>query len=500
MRSVNGEIELKLEVDARSRPLLLRQPLLEAAAAQRKTQLSVYYDTAKGALRKHGYSLRVRSANGGFVQTVKPTTASAGLFARDEWESDVDSIEPDLGKLAGLPLEPLWRDGKLNKLAPVVRSQVERTSWLLEQGENAFQIDFDEGTITAGGNSQPLCELELELVRGESAQLVRAARELAGFVPMRIGVLSKADRGFALADGSLGRVSKADAVAVDERMTVADAFTVIGNACIKHYRLNEPLVIASQTPEALHQARVAMRRLRSAFTLFRSAVRDAEYERLRQELRWFTAQLGDARNLDVYLQQDLPEEERRALTERREQAYRLVIDAMGSQRLRDLMLDLVGWVALGDWRSGKQALRPIGPYAEQQLEKLWSTIEGPAAGLAGMEEEARHELRIQVKKLRYAVEFLRGVFPAEAKRQKRFAAAAEGLQEALGKLNDLATARTLGLAGEEPDTDQDAGEHLAEAERHAARLNKDRPFWRSEATHAAIGWLLPAVGRKTRRH
>ena len=76
---------------------------------------------------------------------------------------------------------------------------------------------------------------------------------------------------------------------------------MIANACIQHYRLNEPLVIATRDAAALHQTRVAMRRLRSAFTLFRPALHGAEYQRLRNELRWFTAQLGDARNLDVYL-------------------------------------------------------------------------------------------------------------------------------------------------------------------------------------------------------
>jgi inorganic triphosphatase YgiF len=497
--SVKGEVELKLEVDPKCAQRLKRHALLEAAVARCSPQLTVYYDTAKGTLRKHGYSLRVRSANGGFVQTVKPTTESAGLFARDEWESPVDSIEPDLEQLAGLPLEPLWRAGKLRKLRPVVRSEVQRTSWRLEEGESAFQIDFDEGEISGGGNSQRLCELELELLDGDAAELVRAARRLADRVPMRVGVLSKAERGFALADGTLDRVHKAGPVAVNACMTIGEAFTVVAHACIRHYRLNEPLVIATQKPAVLHQSRVAMRRLRSAFTLFRPAIRDNEYGRLRDELRWFTSQLGDARNLDVYLERELPEDERRALTDRRQQAYRRVIRAMGSQRLRDLMLDLVGWVAVGDWRSNKRAFRPIAPFAARRLEKLWSTIAGPAAEIADIEEEDRHRLRIQVKKLRYAVEFLRGVFPEEAKRQKLFAAAVEGLQEALGKLNDLATARAFARPDEADQAEeQDEGELLAEAGRYARQLTRIGPFWASEAAVEDENWPLRSVARQAR--
>jgi CHAD domain-containing protein len=263
--------------------------------------------------------------------------------------------------------------------------------------------------------------------------------------------------------------------------------------------LNEPLVIATQKPAVLHQSRVAMRRLRSAFTLFRPAVRDGEYGRLRDELRWFTSQLGDARNLDVYLERELPDDERLALTDRREQAYRRVIRAMGSQRLRDLMLDLVGWVAVGDWRSNKRAIRPIAPFAAKRLEKLWSSIAGPAAEIADIEEKARHQLRIQVKKLRYAVEFLRGVFPEEAKRQKRFAGAVEGLQEALGKLNDLATARMFGLPDDANQAEeQDEGELLAEAQRYARQLAKIGPFWASEAVLEVENWLLRSVAKQVR--
>ena len=205
-------------------------------------------------------------------------------------------------------------------------------------------MDFDEGEIAGGDNSQRLCELELELLDGQAADLLAAARQIADEVPMRVGVLSKAERGFALADGTLGRVNKAVPLAVDARMTVGDAFALIAHACIRHYRLNEPLVIATQAPPVLHQARVAMRRLRSAFALFRPAIADGEYLRLREELRWFTSQLGDARNLDVYLERELQERERRALMRQRKRAYCQVIAAMGSQRLRDLLLDLVGWL------------------------------------------------------------------------------------------------------------------------------------------------------------
>ena len=235
---MNGEIELKLEVDPKSAALIKRLPLLASAPRQQAKQLSIYYDTAKGALRKHGYSLRVRKSGSGFVQTVKSTSEDAGLFSREEWEWPVDSIEPDLARLHGLPLEPLARSGKLRKIHPVVRTDVRRTSWRIEAGQSAIQIDLDEGDIGAGKRNQPICELELELLTGEAGELLRIAREIAGQIPVRIGVLSKAERGFALAAGKLDKVHKAGTVAVEADMTIAEAFTVIANDCLQHYRLN----------------------------------------------------------------------------------------------------------------------------------------------------------------------------------------------------------------------------------------------------------------------
>ena len=477
---MSAEVELKLEVEAEDIARFKRHPLLKGARSRSAPQLSIYYDTRGGALARHGYTLRVRSVDGGFVQTVKPTTQGAGLFARDEWEVPVDSIEPDLGKLAGLPLEAVWRSGKLKKLSPMIRSEVKRTSWRVGRNCSEIQLDLDEGQIEAGGRSHWLSELELELLSGTAEDLVLAAHEIAGRVPVRVGVLSKAERGFAMAVGALDKAHKAGPVAVDESMSIGEAFAVIAQACIKHYRLNEPLVIAGKDASALHQSRVAMRRLRSAFTMFKPALRDPQYEQLREELRWFTSQLGDARNLDVYLERDLAPRERWSLTRDREQAYQRVIEAMGAQRLRKLMLDIVGWVAVGEWRSSPQAQRPIARFAEKRLDKLWFSI-GPAGDIEAMDEIDRHELRIQVKKIRYAVEFLRGVFPALAKKQKRFAGEVEGLQEALGNLNDLATARTLGPADQPDGQDQEAEQqHLAEAQRHARKLLRIGPYWRTE--------------------
>ncbi|CAA9521072.1 MAG: Inorganic triphosphatase [uncultured Sphingomonas sp.] len=475
------EIELKLDLVGDQSALVRSDPLFQEAESRTARQTSVYYDTPKKLLAKNGFSLRVRRSGEAFVQTLKRTVSSDGLFTRDEWEWEVPSEALDCGKLDGLPVELPTEAEKLGrKLQPVLRSEVERTSWRLRQGSSNVQVDWDVGRLTADRQCLDFAEIEFELLEGTAADVVAAARALAERVPARLGVLSKAERGAALADGALDRVAKAAPVSITPDLTVAEAFAAIMHACLKHYRLNEQLVIRSRPADALHQARVALRRLRSAFSFFRPAIADDRYLRLREDLRWFTAQLGDARNLDVYLQRELDGGERAAAGRRREQAYDQVVEAMNATKLRLLLIDLTGWAAIGPWRSGKLADRSIRGFARKRLDKLWATIAPTRGLLAQMDEDSRHRLRIQIKKLRYAVEFFRDVYP-RTKRRKRFTEAVEGLQEALGKLNDLATARLLApeLTGQAPQESAEETDNLRAAESFLEQLCDAGPFWQS---------------------
>lgn len=475
------EVELKLEIDPANLLLLLQDPLL-AGDALSVDQVTVYYDTAKTSLKKHGFTLRVRDVDGRYIQTVKSAADSVGLMSRSEFECGVKSMAPDPASLTELPLADLLDDAEL---LPFIRSNVTRTSSELELAGSRIRLDIDRGSVTAGKRTEDFAEVELELVEGTPASLVIAARRLADRVPVRLGVLSKAERGFRLAEGKRNKISKADAVQVHQGMTIAEAFEVIVHACLKHYRLNEPLVIRDCKAEALHQGRVAMRRLRSAFSLFKPAIEDVEFQHLRHELRWFTSQLGDARNLDVYLNRDLDDEERSKLMEDRDRAYVRVADAMNSQRFRRLLVDIVGWTAIGSWRSAKQASRPITAFANLRLDRLWRTIEGAGHHVAAMDETTRHGLRIQVKKIRYAIEFLEGLYPQSRQEEKAFGKAVEDLQEELGRLNDLATARGLGQVADSGWLigSYEERRHLKSAEEAFSDLLKIGDFWR-ETDHS----------------
>jgi CHAD domain-containing protein len=266
-------------------------------------------------------------------------------------------------------------------------------------------------------------------------------------------------------------------------MNVAEGFAIIGQSCIRHFHLNEVIIRRERNPEALHQARVAMRRLRAALSVFRPALRDRQFEPLREELRWFTGQLGGARNLDVYLEQKgLSRGVRKALKQERKLAYDRVTEALRSKRLRLMMIDLVAWIALGRWQHNEKAKRPLGGYAVRRIDRLWRKVASHGE-LEPMHGEERHELRIEVKKLRYALEFVEPLNTGAGRRKKQFTNAIEALQESLGVLNDLVTARAIAtLVGDSRELERlrSADMHEKCVRKAQACLDKVRkigPYW-----------------------
>lgn len=523
-RGVAREIELKLELDpsgARSFRRSASGSLGSSDGATRRLD-SVYFDTRKHKLGRNGYSLRIRHDGDRRIQTLKAENgAGAGVFDRPEWECDVTADEPDPAIFDGSLASGLA--ASLGPLAPVFETQVERTTWTVEEGGSAIEIVVDEGTVSAGAAVARIAEIELELKRGEAADLFRLARRLAAGGRLRLAVRSKSERGYALLDGGAQAGLKAEPVRVRPGMNAAEAFQVVARSCIRHFRLNETSLIEARAAESLHQARVAMRRLRSAFTLFREVVADEEVERIKRELRDVSSLLGEARNLDVFAsrmkaQAESPGEAGHgaaSLLDRiaadriaadRERAYDRVLRRLGSKRFRLFTLDLAAWIESGPWltrdETAAERRRPAPDFAAAVLQRHWRKVRKKGRHLDRLEPEARHRVRIDAKKLRYACEFFVGLTEGgkARRRRKAFLAELEALQSSLGDLNDIATGEemvaSLARDGAGPPPDSDAGASAArvgpaseevperEAQLLACAVKAQRgvadaqPFWR----------------------
>jgi len=502
------EIELKLELDTadlgRVREELRRRAERDG---ERQTLEAVYYDTKRFALREAGISLRVRRSGERRIQTIKAgKAAAAGLFQRAEWEREIEGEAPDPAAAAGTALEPFVTGAKPKKIKPVFVLRVERDLFYLRQDRSEVEVTLDEGMVEADSRSEPVSELELELKRGAPPDLFALAKALSENLPVRLGIRTKAERGYALLEGKPLEVVKAAAVALTPEMTTAEAFQAIGRACLQHLIANEAVLRARRDPDAVHQMRVAMRRLRAAISLFGDVVEDEERDRLKEELRWMSNRLGEARDLDVFLGKTLaPVRERHpeaqelaelaaSLEAKRDEAYVEARAAATSPRFRALVLDTTAWIETGAWLSAGDASpreMPIKTFAEKQLSRRAKKVRRRGAGLETLDAETRHRVRIEIKKLRYAAEFFSGVFGGKgrAKRLKAFLSTLAHLQETLGDLNDMAVSRdmTAGHAGDGPDRARELIEQ-AQAARGEARLEEAvaayrafteaEPFWR----------------------
>ncbi|ATE64565.1 CYTH and CHAD domain-containing protein [Rhizorhabdus dicambivorans] len=444
------EIELKLEFDPSDRERLLGCALLGVEGQSPKRLCATYFDTPDLKLDKAGYVLRIRKEGTRHVQTVKAASRqAAGLFVRGEWERKVGGGKPVLDDKAG-PLTQLFDAATLEKIAPLFVTDVERLAGPIERKDGSLvEYAIDAGEVRAGARHQALSEIELELKQGSPETLFDLARTLNETVPLRLGVQSKSERGYALARNRSAAAVRAEPIRLDKGMTAGDGFAAITAACIRQYRLNEDLLLRSGGVEPLHQARVALRRLRSAFWLFRPLLEgDDKAAMFAAELRWLAGELGEIRDIDALLPR-LEGVQRTSLAAMRESRFVHLCNQLQTGRARLLPIDLAEWLSIGPWRGETAGPGPrdrdLRGFAADRLERLRRRIKREGKGLADLADDHRHEVRKDAKKLRYAAEFFVSLYPGRKPRRRmdRFLDRLEALQDKLGELNDRAAAPAL---------------------------------------------------------
>jgi len=507
------EVELKLAFDPADAAQIASHPALEASLVPPEEQelVSTYFDTPDCALHNAGVYLRIRESGGRYVQTVKSAKSTTELLERFEWEREISGRTPDLDGAQGTALQPLLTPKVRALLQPMFATRIRRNIHRIGQNGSEIEVAIDRGEIATRQHTRPICELELELKRGEKKALFRLARILAETVPLRLEVKTKAERGFELLQDGAFKAEKAAEIDVAPEMTAGEAFRAIALNCLRQIIANEPAMCAGQA-EALHQMRIGLRRLRAAIAIFADVVGDEDVEKIKAELKWITRELGPARDLDVFavdvlapLKASHPEDEGIAATHRdfegmRAMAYASAAGAVRSGRFRAAMLDLAEWVEIGQWTVDKERkalrTRAVAKHAKKELARLRKRTKSKGADLRHRSVRQRHRLRIRAKRLRYATEFFASTFPGEtgAKRRVESLSALKDLQDALGGLNDLATRHALiadGLEGDAREAEKSASATrlaaadtqaetlMLKAEQAFARFAQTKAFWKT---------------------
>ncbi|MFN3889725.1 MAG: CHAD domain-containing protein [Beijerinckiaceae bacterium] len=450
------EIEVKLE----AAPAILRDaftlaPFAGATLLRGRTCATTYFDTPDNALSRAGMALRVRRTGRRRIMTFKwPARDAQGAFARGELEAVIHADSPDPQLLGaevaaliaettgGLPLEPRSQTIFRRRIATI-----ERDGALIEAA-------LDRGRILAEARKAHIAELELEIKRGDPAALFDFASALTdhGF---RVAAAPKGLRGHWLATGEGPSETRAIAPALSRDMPLDDAIAAILDANLGQFVANWP-ALSPDCPEAVHQMRVALRRLRSALGLFNKAMPCESFARFRAEAKRIASAMGDARDQDVIREliehgpaQALGYETRfepllKASARKRAAAYRNVRTLIESPETSRFVLELQAAIARRAWRAGDEIEPALGApeFARRALDRLDRRARKRGKGLVRLAPEQRHEARIALKNLRYAADFFSSLF-GRGKDAKRFGRAIGDLQDALGAYNDAIVARTI---------------------------------------------------------
>lgn len=445
MGARNTEVELKLAVGSASAK---RAAERELGAARPRGLESIYYDTEDGRLRAAGYSLRVRREGETWSQALK---GGDGL-RRFEDERPIGSADPEVSRLEATPAAGLIAAAE--DLRPLFRVTVQRRSRVRKVGASRIELSLDEGELAALDRTWPILELELELKSGRAEDVFVEARRLTETEALVPTFASKAERGHALRDGALGEPARAYFHPLDPKRPAGIAFQAIGRSCLAHLAVNAGLIQRGQRLEATHQARVALRRLRVALTVFKPFLAGDRRESLKGELVWLTGELEDARNLDVFALEAFRPAARlmadpapmtafgKALLGAQRGAYRRATAAIDGARYRRLLIDAAEWIETADWSraalTAREASIPLRRFARQALDRRRKAMKARAAALDWKDPLARHTLRIETKKMRYASEFFAGLADGRHEgRRRAFTDALEALQASLGRLNDI---------------------------------------------------------------
>jgi len=300
------------------------------------------------------------------------------------------------------------------------------------------------------------------------------------------------------------RPQKAGRIDLDANLTPLAAARAVVAAGLEQLQANEEGVLRSTAPEFVHQARIALRRMRSSLQLFREVIGAQRAAAWRSQLGGAAAALGVARDWDVFATESLPPAAaaygdrvaarslEAAVARRRRNAREAAREILRAPQHARVVLEIARWLSTPDPAAIDAGCAPLEEFASKIIRKRHKRLLAGAKGLEKMSPAERHQVRIDAKRLRYGVEGFAAVF--KARRVKRYVRGLTALQDALGRANDAATAQRLlaeldpsapfaafaqgwFAAREQDDTDLLQG--------FVARLSECKRFWRKKPAKQA---------------
>lgn len=454
-----NEIELRIQVPVTARRAV--EAGVATATAQRTRLQAIYFDTPDRRLARAGVALRLRKEGRRWVQTLKAGDPHAMQrfehnVARPRLGANVhaETLQPDPALHEGteggdllaraLRLEEGEPAAALNAL---FRTDIRRCHRIVRTAKGSVELAFDVGFISAGARRLPVCELEVELLRGSPGAVIAVASRWVARHGLWLEVRSKAERGERLAQDPASQPApphRASALQLTRGHDLDSAFRAVVANGLAHALPNASEIASGDyAEEHLHQLRVAVRRLRTALRFFEGWT-ELIQPGWSDTLAATFEQLGSMRDRDALAAAVVPDLRDAGAPWFELPPLEAAADPVAVVRANALTQTWLELLALGQHDPDQTPRGDTATFQTKAGERLdvWlHQVRSDARRFDRLDDAARHRLRRRVKRLRYAAEFL-----APLHASKSVALFMKGLapvQDSLGHLNDVNVALTL---------------------------------------------------------
>jgi CHAD domain-containing protein len=423
---------------------------LEIVEERERHRIEDYFDTADGRLRRAGFGFVESRDEEGAALVVVP-------LALDATASESVSLSPGsaFDPSGGIPVALAERLGPLIGRRSLVRTVEVHTHiqpiLLRLHGHPLVRVTLEESTVTAVGiEPRVVHAVSIEPMEPSDADLsglVEAMAEACALTPAPASAALDAMR---FAGLPIERTLELGPTRIDRTMTIGEAAFAVLRRQLAAAWSHEPGVRLGLDPEALHDFRVAIRRMRAAIDLY-ERVLPARIVRLLPLLEWLTRGTGDVRDLDVQLanlarwSESMVEEDRAALSalvttlsRKRKRARGRMLRLLDSRRAELLFARAAHALRRGPSPRSVEARRPVlDAAAELILGRHRKFVRRARRLSSSSAPEDFHRVRIRAKRLRYAIEFHDDAIgePAE-----RFTRRLASIQDVLGRHQDAVVA------------------------------------------------------------
>lgn len=531
------ELKLNVPVSAQAR---VEQAVVRANFSEIRLR-ALYFDTPSRDLVRARMALRLRLEGQQWVQTLK--MPGEHNLSRIELNENRPEGTLDLSIYADTPAGEIL-GGLTEPLQVCYETDVNRLLRDIRTPTGTVELAFDRGWLRAGSLQLPISEVEFELKGGALESIFAVGRQWLQKYGLILDFRSKAERGDLLAQlaqaleklenpevmdetesleandrhedaatlqdqlrarliADFWKPRGAQAISLEnivKQRNAAQTLAAITSECMEHIVRNAAIlcevdtagICRASTPEHVHQLRVGIRRLRSAWAFFEGLTELPSLEQRQQIGRYFS-QLGGTRDEDVLQETVLPALYSAGMPPVARPAWGEICigsELVATPAFQNWQLDMLALCTITASDSVfPRAFReprdpPLKPLLIEKLDKWHRQVVRRGLKFSSLSIEQQHALRKKSKRLRYALQFCESLMPEST--MKRYRKQLAGVQDILGEMNDLYVAGPIFEAMKESQPQawfacgwiqarlETLSEHAAEAFK---RLAEEKPPW-----------------------